>query len=277
MIVDYHMHLRHPGNESDAVEVTDHSLAAVERYVEAARAAGVDEIGISEHVYYFADTRDLWHIPYQLGKCVCDAEVYVAAIDEAKQHGLPVKLGIEVDFDSERIADTRAWLDRHRWDYILGSLHFVDDLGIDSRPRLIDEVGVEEAWRKYFAELQAAAASGLFDSLAHPDLVRMWGERPSREVEGALYEELADAVAEADICIEVSTRGLLRPVADVYPEEQLLAACRARGIPITLASDAHDATRVGWSFDRALARARAAGYETLAVFDARERHEVALG
>ena len=107
--------------------------------------------------------------------------------------------------------------------------------------------------------------------------MKIWGERPSPEVEQRLYDELADAVAEADICIEVSTRGLLRPVADLYPDARLLAACRARSIPLTLASDAHDADRVGWSFDRAIAGARSAGYETVAVFDGRERREVALG
>jgi len=143
VIVDYHMHLRRAGNESDAIELTDHSLPAVERYVEAARAVGVDEIGVSEHVYYFTATRDLWHIPYQLGKCVCDVDAYVEAIAAAKRRGLPVKLGVEVDFDPERIDDMRAWLDRQPWDYVLGSVHFVDDFGVDSRPRLIDEVGLD--------------------------------------------------------------------------------------------------------------------------------------
>jgi histidinol-phosphatase (PHP family) len=271
------MHLRHPGAESDAVELTDHSVAAIERYVDAALAAGVDELGISEHVYYFTETRDLWHMPYQLSKCVCDVERYVGAIEEAKGRGLPVKLGIEVDYEPQRTHDTRAWLAEYPWDYVLGSVHFVDGLGIDSRPRLIDDVGVDRAWRRYFEELEAAAGSGLFDSLAHPDLVRMWGERPSAEVEERLYEGLADAVAAADICVEVSTRGLLRPVADLYPDARLLEACRARRVPITLASDAHGSERVGWNFDLALARARSAGYKTVAVFEGRERREVPLG
>ena len=71
MILDYHMHLRL--GESDDVEMTDHSLEAVERYVAAARAAGIDEIAITEHVYYFAETRDFWHMPFEIERCICDA------------------------------------------------------------------------------------------------------------------------------------------------------------------------------------------------------------
>ncbi|HYY02906.1 MAG TPA: histidinol-phosphatase [Gaiellaceae bacterium] len=274
MIVDYHMHLRR--GESDDVEMTDHSLDAVERYVAAARAVGVDEIGISEHVYYFRETRHLWHMPYHLEHCVCELEPYLAAIDEAKRRGLPVKLGIEVDYEPAREDDTRAWLGRHEWDFVLGSIHFVDGLGIDSRPRLIDEVGVEETWRRYFDALAAAAASGLFDSLAHPDLVKMWGDRPAPQVENELFERFADDAAAAGVCVEVSTRGLLRPVAEPYPDRRLLVACRERDVPVTLASDAHSVDRVGWRFDEALALMRRSGYETLTVFERREPRQVAL-
>jgi histidinol-phosphatase (PHP family) len=274
LIVDYHMHLRR--GESNDVEMTDHSLDAVERYVASARAAEIDEIAITEHVYYFTETRDLWHMPYHLDHCVCELDPYLATIGEAKRRRRPVKLGIEVDYEAAREDALRAWLGHHPWDLVLGSVHFVDGLGIDSRPRLIDEVGVEVAWRQYFGELAAAAASGLFDSLAHPDLVKMWGDRPAPEVEQELFDAFAEDVADAGVCIEVSTRGLLRPVAEPYPDRRLLAACRERDVPVTLASDAHSADRVGWRFDEALALLRGAGYETLTVFDRREPRQVSL-
>ena len=274
MIVDYHMHLRR--GDGDDVEMTEHSLDAVERYIAAARAAGVEEIAITEHVYYFTETRGLWQMPYHLDHCVFDIDRYVEAIGEAKRRRLPVKLGIEVDYEKGREDETRAWLARHPWDLVLGSVHFVDRLGIDSRPRLIDEVGVEAAWRRYFEALGAAAASGLFDALAHPDLVKIWGDRPAPDVENELFDGLADDVAEAGICIEVSTRGLLRPVAEVYPDRRLLVACRERDVPVTLASDAHTADRVGWRFADALELLAAVGYETLTVFEQREPRQVSF-
>ena len=275
MILDYHMHLRL--GESDDVEMTDHSLEAVERYVAAARAAGIDEIAITEHVYYFAETRDFWHMPFEIERCICDVGPYLAAIDAAKRSALPVKLGIEVDYTPGREDEMGAWLGRYSWDVVLGSVHFVDGFGIDSRPRLIDEIGVEEAWRRYFAVLRDAAASGLFDSLAHPDLVRMWGDRPARKVQEELFAAFADDVAAAGVCIEVSTRGLLRPVAEPYPDRRLLAMCRERDVPVTIASDAHSVDRVGWRFEEALELLRGAGYETVTMFEQREPQQVPLG
>ena len=269
------MHLRR--NESEEPEEVDHSVEAVERYVAAARAAGVDEIGVTEHVYYFTQTRSLWHMPYELEHCVLDIESYVAAIVAAKELGLPVKLGLEVDYAAGHEEETRDFLDPHPWDYWLGSIHFLDDVGIDGRPRLIDDIGVEPAWRRYFDRLGQAAESGLFDSLAHPDLVKMWGDRPAPEVEEEIFETFAERIADTGVCVEISTAGLHRPVAELYPDRRLLAACRARGIPITLASDAHVAERVGENLDQALTLARQAGYETVTVFEQRAARQVPLG
>ena len=92
MILDYHMHLRDPDGQ---IEFT---MNAVERYVETASARGVDEIGFTEHVYYFRQTQSIWSLPYQTERCVYDLDLYVAAVLEAKRQGLPVKLGLEVDY-----------------------------------------------------------------------------------------------------------------------------------------------------------------------------------
>ena len=275
MIPDYHMHLRR--NESDEPEEVDHTVEGVERYVAAARAAGVDEIGVTEHVYYFRKTRALWRMSYELERCVLDIEPYVDAVVAAKERGLPVKLGLEVDYVFGREDEVLDLLADYPWDYWLGSIHYLDGLGIDGRPRLIDAVGVEPAWRQYFERLSHAARSGLFDSLAHPDLVKMWGDRPDPDVEEEIFDTFAEQIEPAGVCVEISTAGLHRDVAELYPDPGLLAACHARGIPITLASDAHTADRVGENFDQALALARSVGYKTVTVFDRRQGRQVPFG
>ena len=68
MIVDYHMHLRDPD------ERIDHTIEGVERFVETAAARAVDEIGFTEHVYYFSQTRELWTRPYEIERCVYDLD-----------------------------------------------------------------------------------------------------------------------------------------------------------------------------------------------------------
>jgi histidinol-phosphatase (PHP family) len=271
LIVDYHMHLRDPE------ERIDHTVEAVERFVEQAGKRGIDEIGFTEHIYYFEQTRRFWTETYQLERCVYDLDRYVEAVAEGKRRGLPVKLGLEVDYapGSEReLADLLAG---YPFDYLLGSVHFVDGFAVDSEPGLVEKLGPEEAWRRYFVWLRNAARSGLFDSLSHPDLVKHHGPRARPESVVWLHEETADAIDAAGVCIEVSSAGLHKPVGELYPDQQLLTACHERGVPITLASDAHVPQNVGRDLDRAIAYAREGGYETVTVYEARNAHQEPLG
>jgi histidinol-phosphatase (PHP family) len=264
VIVDYHMHLRAPD------ESIEHTVEAVERYVERATERGLDEIGFTEHVYYFEQTRPIWSMPYHLERCVYDIEPYVDAVVEAKRCGLPVKLGIEVDYEPGREQETAEALAPYPWDYVLGSIHFLDGLGIDAEPSLVDVVGPEQAWRRYYGALGDAAQTGLFDSLAHPDLVKFH----AHEIEWD-WDEVADSLR--GVAVEVSSAGLHKPHGQLYPSAAFLAAARDRGLPITLASDAHIPQNVGRDLDRAIDHARGAGYDTVTVFDRREARQEPLG
>ncbi|HEY8726906.1 MAG TPA: histidinol-phosphatase HisJ family protein [Gaiellaceae bacterium] len=268
MIIDYHMHLR---NESEELAFETRS---VDPFAEAARAAGVDEIGFTEHGYYFKQLGPLWTVPYMTERCVYDIEPYVEAIVAARGRGLPVKLGLEVDYVPGSEEETRELLAPYPWDYLLGSVHFIGELAVDGEePELLDAVGVEEAWRLYFETLAAAARSGLFDSLSHPDLVKIFGLRAA----SFDYGPVVDAIADSGVAVEVSTAGLGKPVRELYPHPEFLAACRARDVPVTLASDAHSPDVVGRDFDRALELLRVAGYETVTVFEARRGRQEPLG
>jgi histidinol-phosphatase (PHP family) len=269
VIVDYHMHLRGPG------ERIDHSPEAAEPFVETARSRGVDELGFTEHVYYFRQTAAAWEVPYHVERCRHDLDTYVDAVLESKRRGLPVKLGLEVDWAPRRIDSLREALSPYPWDYLLGSIHFIGSAGIDSRPGLVDELGVEGAWQLYFETLAELAESGLVDVLAHPDLIKIFGERsaePSR-----LYERFVERLAPTGVCLEISTAGLHKPVGELYPDPVLLGLAREAGIPVTLASDAHASENVGRDFDRALELAASAGYETVTVFEGRTARQEPLG
>jgi histidinol-phosphatase (PHP family) len=273
VIVDYHMHLRGP----DDGPTGRYSADRAEEYVAQARLAGVDEIGFSDHVYYFVQGKELWEIPWMLERCRDDLDEYVDAVVQAKSRGLPVKLGIEVDYFPGLETGIAELLEPYPWDYVLGSIHFVDGFSIDQQPGLVHRVPVGEAWRRYFVWLRNAARSGLFDSLAHPDLIKFFGMRASQEETHYLHVETADAIEAAGVCVEVSAAGLHKPVGELYPDRGLLAACHERGVPITLASDAHEPAHVGRDVDRAAAFAREVGYETITVFDRRGRRQEPVG
>jgi histidinol-phosphatase (PHP family) len=256
VIVDYHMHLR------NSETLIDHTLPAVERFVEVAATRGVDEIGFSEHVYCFRQTSELWSLPHQTDQCIHDLDKYVDAVLEAKRQGLPVKLALEVDHVGPLQSRLAEILEPYPWDYLLGSVHWIDGEAVDSAPGIWERHSVEEVWRRYFAAL--ADLVPFVDVLAHPDLPKIFGRRPNDL--SSYYPELEG------IALEISTAGLRRPVGELYPDPALLA-----GRPITLASDAHEPGLVGEDFDRALALARDAGYETVTVFDQRRPRQEPLG
>ena len=273
MLVDYHTHLRAPDDSPFGAYSADRA----EEYVAQARRAGIDEIGFSDHVYCFRQGERLWEIPWMLERCRDDLAEYVEAVLEAKRRDLPVKLGLEVDYFPGVETGIAELLEPYPWDYVLGSVHFVDGFPVDQEPGLVHKLPAREAWRRYFVWLRNAARSGLFDSLAHPDLVKIFGMRAPDEETHYLYVETADAIEAAGVCVEVSAAGLHKPVGELYPDRELLAACHERGVPITLASDAHRPEHVGRDVGKAAAFAREVGYDTVTVFDGRNRRQEPLG
>jgi len=266
VIVDYHMHLR------DDRGGIDHTVDAVEPFSARAAERGVDEIGFTEHVYYFEQTRSLWPWPYYLERCRFDLAAYVDAVLEAKRRGLPVKLGIEVDWLGERAGELAEILAPYPWDFLLGSVHMVGDHAIDNGEGLgiWAELPENEVWRRYTETLAAAARSGHFDVLSHPDLAKIYGVHGPDD----LYAELAAAVDDSGVALEISTAGLRKPVGELYPDARLLQLSSA---PVTFASDAHEPVLVGEDFDAAIDFARANGRDTVSVFDARVRRQEPLG
>ena len=275
MIVDYHMHLRR-GLVGRSEEV-DHTPAAVGPYLETAAARDVDEIGFTEHVYYFRQTREIWINEYERQRCVHDLDLYCDTILDAKRQGLPVKLGLEVDYVGDRQERLTELLAGYPWDFLLGSVHYIGELAIDQPPGIWADHSVEEAWRRYVAALTELAGSGSVDVLAHPDLPKIFSQRPEPAVLAELHEQMAETAARTGVALEISTAGLRKPVGELYPDPPLLRACVERGVPITLASDAHLPGDVGLDLDRAVALARESGCETVTVFDGRQPRQETLG
>ena len=275
MIVDYHMHLRAP--KAGAHEPLEFTVEAIERFLETASARGVDEIAFTEHVYYFVQTREIWFLPYHVERCTFDLDAYVDAILEAKKRGLPVKLGLEIDHVPDRQERLAELIAPYPWDLLLGSVHEVLDDPVDQEPGIWHRLTVEEVWRGYVESVCDLARSGHVDVMSHPDLAKIYGLRPSAAALDEIHARFAEGIAAAGVAIEVSTAGLRKPVGEIYPAESLLQAFHRNGVPITIAADAHEPHLVGEDFDRALELVKRVGYETVSVFDGRERRQEPLG
>jgi histidinol-phosphatase (PHP family) len=261
VIVDYHMHLR---DEAGAIKFAPKAIGP---FLETAIARGVQEIGFTEHVYYFRQTAEIWEVAYCADRCVHDLDAYCDAVLDAKRAGLPVKLGLEVDYVGDRQERLTELLSGYPFDFRLGSVHWLGDLAVDASPGVWEVMTVDEIWQRYTDALCELAVSGAVDVLAHPDLAKIFGRRPQPGLLAELHERIAMVVGAAGVAVEVSTAGLRKPVGELYPDADLLRACVGTGTPITLASDAHEPELVGADFEQAIAYARAAGCNTVAVFD----------
>jgi len=272
VLADYHMHLERGGLDP----------AYLARFVRVARARGIDEIGITEHAFNFAEAASLLDRPafvaaHGRGYAIED---YLALLGEAREAGLPVRTGVEMDYVPGREAEIRDFLAGRPWDFVIGSVHWLGDWGFDLDPSSWEGRDVAEAYRRYFGLAERAVRSGLFDVLGHPDVIKVFGHRPPEtfapELE-ACYDRLARAAAEARVALEVSSAGLRRPAGEIYPDGRLLRRARSLGVPVTLASDAHEPEEAGWAYPRLLAFARGAGYRTLTVFEGRRGRQEPMG
>jgi histidinol-phosphatase (PHP family) len=275
VLTDYHLHLR-PDDDDRPAERFAFTSENVERYLEAAKRAGVEELGCSEHVYRFKEALAIWRHPFWEEQARDDLGAYCEFVRMT-----PLRLGLEVDFvpgAEDRIANLLDGLDL---DYVVGSVHFVGDRAVDHDGYDIwdCEGDADAVWRGYFEILAEAARSGMFDILAHPDLVKMWGRarpRPERDPR-FYYEPAVEAVADSGVAVEVSTAGLRKPVGEIYPSPELAAMCVEAGANFALSSDAHLPGDVGRDYDRAVEEMRGWGIDRIAVFERRERRMEPLG
>jgi histidinol-phosphatase (PHP family) len=274
MLTDYHVHLRPDDEGTDAERYF--TAANARAYREAATERGVAELGVSEHIHRFVQSLDIWQHPWWKRNAVDDLDAYC----EFVRSETDLKLSIEADFVPGAEDRTAELLAARDWDYVVGSIHFLRDRALDLREWDVWRGSTpEEVWTRYFETLGAAAASGLFDILAHPDLVKVWGKgAPLPAGDPRQYYELAmEGIAASDVAIEVSTAGLRKPVGEIYPAAGFLELCLEAGRPVALSSDAHVPADLGYEYDRAVAWLRNLGVEEIAVFERRERRLEPLG
>ena len=232
---------------------------------------------MSEHVYRFRQALSVWNHPLWVENAVDDLDGYCAFVRDETE----LRLGIEADFVPGREDRTANLLDEHEWDYVIGSVHFLLDRAVDMRGEwdVWSSADPDKVWRRYFETLGEAARTGLFDVLAHPDLVKIWGrESPAPGGDLRRFYDLAmDGIAESDVAIEVSTAGLRKPVGEIYPARPFLEMCLEAGRPVTLSSDAHEPNQLAYRYEEAVEMLQEMGVTEIAVFERRERRMEPLG
>ncbi len=204
-------------------------------------------------------------------------DAYLALVDRARldwQGRVDVRLGLECDYYPGAEDWLTGLLARADFDYVLGSVH--PQLP-DYKTRYYTD-GDEMAFQRlYFEHLAMAAETGLFDCLAHPDLVKtVFPQQWQPDDLADAIDAALDRIAAAGTAMELNTYGLKKPCQEMHPGRKMLAAMEARGIPVVLGSDAHEPARVGDDFAGALTMLRDVGYKQVFVYQGRERQTVAI-
>lgn len=289
-MLDYHLHLwPHTDRRTPVV------LEQVAAYCERAAAAGVVEVALTEHLFRFVQADRLlsgfWTddrvspelqrsmAEYWSFHATADLDHYVETVLEARRQGLPVVLGLEVDYYEGRMDEVAALLEGYPFDVLLGSVHWVNGWRFDD---IDDEISmaewssreVDSCWDAYTASLEELAATGTCDVLAHPDLIKVAGHQPGHPREW--WDRIAEAAAAGGMATEVSSAGWRKPVGEQYPAEGLLARLAARGVPFTTASDAHRLEHVADRSSDLRALLRSVGVDRLTAFRHRQAHTLPL-
>ena len=230
-----------------------------EENMRAAEALGVTTIACTDH----------WGRPDFVDCSIEEARLgeYAAAIAQIREDfpQLEIVHGLEADWYPGCATDLKET--RGSATFLLGSIHYLQEKALDwdKDMRIWEELGADELWRLYAKEWCKAATSGLFDSMAHPDLPRLFalsGYAPTINL-APLFDSMAEAAHAGSVHVEINTAGLTKDFADFYPQEPLLKRFFAAGVPLTVGSDAHHASRIGENIEAAYRYARRIGYTSI--------------
>ena len=259
--VDYHMH----------TPLCGHATGEPEEYVKQALKIGLSEIGFSDHAPLVSHEDPRYTMnPSQL-------PLYHAMVEKVQKKfsDFTIKLGLEADFIPGFEKQTRELLAGYPYDFIIGSIHFIDRWAFDDPDEKIKwrDKDINAVYRDYYKLLRQSAQSGLFDILGHVDLVKKFGHRASEDL-SAEVENTAEVFKKSGITIEINTSGLRKPVGEIYPSLSVLKIYSKHGVPITFSSDSHEPGDVGRDYDKARDLALAAGYKEYRVFRKRKVEKV---
>src|SRR6266403_1786058 len=249
LFTDYHTH-------PQGHRVQRYSQTLLQPWAESARRLGLTDIAFTDH--------DRYH-----------AGIDFDEIDRLrdKNPDLRIRAGIELDNDPVHSAAGRNWVEKHwdKLDFVLGSVHFLDrpEQMFDSVPdgaAQFEGKNVDAIYSSYFRRVLEIAATGLIDCLAHLDLIKIHGHRPSAEI-GSLVNETLDFIRAQNLAIELSTAGWRKPVNEPYPADRIIELALENAIAFTTASDAHSHAQLGDNFPKLAQRMASFGIQQVCVFD----------
>jgi histidinol-phosphatase (PHP family) len=261
--LDYHLH-------SQFSEDGDDSLAAM---CQQAIKMGIPEIGFSEH----------WDVgPYEKNPRYFKPEPWFAELEHLRGSlagKLTIRAGIEIAEPHLYPHESAELLGRGSFDYVIGSVHFVDSNFMFNESYFRSHTA-DEVYGGYFAEMDRMVGTADLDIVAHFDIPARTG-KPVFGYAPALYEEqirfALRTCIERDLALEVNVGGLRKPARIIMPDPLILGwYAEMGGRRVTLGSDAHRLAEVGLHLEKAIQAIRAAGINQIVQFEQRQAQFIPL-
>lgn len=254
---DYHSH-------PQGHRVQPYSQELLQPWADQARKIGIRDFAFTDH--------DRYH-----------AGINFDEIDRLRQKNpdLKIRAGIELDNDPVHSAAGRKWVEQNfdRLDFVLGSVHFLEQSEMfDSVPAGASQFegrDIDAIYNDYFKRVREIAASGLVDCLAHIDLIKIHGHRPTAAITDLIGETL-DLIRSRDLAIELSTAGWRKPVNELYPADDIIKLAVEKGIPFTIASDAHSHVQLGENYGRLAQKMTELEVKEICVYERHKKQLIAL-
>src|SRR3954464_6912107 len=246
---DYHMH-------PQGHRVQRYTQELLQPWADSARRSGLKDIAFTDH--------DRYHDGIDFDE-----------INRLRERNpdLRIRAGIELDNDPVHSPAGRKWIEKNwdQLDFVLGSVHFLEraDQMFDSVPdgaAQFERRNIDEMYADYFRRVREMIATGLVDSLAHLDLIKIHGHRPTADI-GALVNETLELIRARNLAIELSTAGWRKPVNELYPSDAIIGLAIEKKIPFTIASDAHSWAQLGENYERLGQKITSFGLREVCVYE----------
>jgi histidinol-phosphatase (PHP family) len=264
-MIDYHVH----------TDYTFDAAGKVEDYCKSADQKKIDEICFTNHFIIIALKEHRGSIkPEEIGKHFSDIE------EARKNFNVRIKVGLEVDYWNDRHKEIEKVLDSYPFDFLLGTVHFIDHFPVSGTKELAMEFfknkSLVEIYEAYFRRAIETVESGLFDVLAHPDYIRknifrcFQKELPFEKYR-QIAEKVVDSLVDNKVGVEINCSGYYHGLNDVFPTSDFLKLCVEKGVKvITIGSDSHLPEAICRNFNEGIEKLKNQGCKKVFSFEKRK-------
>ncbi|HEY6057871.1 MAG TPA: histidinol-phosphatase HisJ family protein [Candidatus Limnocylindrales bacterium] len=247
-------------------ELSPDSSVPIDVYAASAAERSVAEIAITDHLDFTPGAPAYRHPGFAA------RERYVRGAAERWSDRVAIRFGVEITYERSREGEIREFLRRHRFDYVIGSVHVYAG-SVYEPDRVAGHIAgrsLGDILEPYLVELGGAIRSRLFDTIGHFDYVKRYlfphitPAQLARAPE--LYEETLRELVMSGAALEVNTSGLRQSPGETYPSPAIVAHYRELGgARVTVGSDAHRPEWFAFGLEEGYAAVARAGFEALSV------------